>query len=250
MSNVHTINGAKVNIDTQAGGLVADLWGLKEDDQNTRRNGASHLSGVSGDGFSYNLQTEDGCQAFIADLADGRLDGSAGASDGSVVVANGKVYVGGGEVPYNLLDPAGYAKLRQDNADGKLDGRITRDDGGGSATSPGSTNGGPSATPSQSGGSGASAPSSTPAGTGGAATPASDAANDVNAAIASVAHLSASELMSMMMNGKLPNEVANNPAAMNAIQMRIQEYMRMIQMMSDLMKMQHDMLMGIARNLK
>jgi hypothetical protein len=252
MSNVKTIHGAKIDIETQAGGLLADIWGINEDDQNARRNSASHLNKVDGEGFRYNLGTLEGCQAFINDVADGELDGQVGVSDGSVIVSEGHVMVGDGAISYKLLQPGDYMRLRKDAQDGKLDGKLD-----GNVAARGPSAGAPPADESR-------AASDAPAGTtsdsraaaspsaksGGAATPASDAATDVNAALASVAGYSASELMTMMMNGNLPSEVANNPAAMNAIQMRVQEYMRMIQMMSDLMKMQHDMLMAISRNMK
>lgn len=245
MANYNSINGTVVDIEGTAGGFMADLWGLKSSDQEVRRNSLSHLSTVAGEGFNYDLKTIDGCENFLADVFDGTLDGHQGASDGSVVLAEGHLLVNGGAGSYKLADPRDYARMRQDGADGKIDGQV----GGGQLTARAAL-AEPSAAAVEAGPAAKAAPA---AGAEGGATagagPATGGATP-SAAVAEVNSMSAPQLIEMMKNGTLPEAIMSDPAAMLALQQKVQEYQRAMQMITEMLKMQHEMLMNIIRNLK
>jgi hypothetical protein len=69
-------------------------------------------------------------------------------------------------------------------------------------------------------------------------------------AIAELNKYNALELQRMVRNGNIPDSIAENPNAMNAMLARIQEFSRMVQMMTNMMQVEHETLMSIIRNIK
>jgi hypothetical protein len=69
-------------------------------------------------------------------------------------------------------------------------------------------------------------------------------------AIAELNKYSDLELQRMVRNGNIPDSIAENPQAMNAMLARIQEFSRMMQMMTNMMQVEHETLMSIIRNIK
>ena len=70
------------------------------------------------------------------------------------------------------------------------------------------------------------------------------------AAIAELNKYNALELQRMVRNGDIPDSIAENPLAMNAMLARIQDFSRMMQMMTNMMKVEHETLTAIIRNIK
>jgi hypothetical protein len=103
-----------------------------------------------------------------------------------------------------------------------------------------------------------SAPPAGPATDGSREVAAKPPADDANAkmkeenrkAIAELNKYNALELQRMVRNGKIPDSIAENPEAMNAMLARIQEFSRMVQMMTNMMQVEHETLMSIIRNIK
>ena len=122
------INGDLIDITTQEGNFYSGVWGQDSKDQQVRRQELAHLDNIAGDGFGYNLEDFGQAKQFMEDILDGSLDGQAGVQDGSVMVSGAQITVGNGAATYDLRDPASYARMRADNADGKLDGRIGGDE--------------------------------------------------------------------------------------------------------------------------
>jgi hypothetical protein len=58
------------------------------------------------------------------------------------------------------------------------------------------------------------------------------------------------ELMTMLREGKIPKEVKEDPLAMLALQKRLEEYQRMVQLMTNMLQTLHEMQMGIIRNVR
>ena len=69
-------------------------------------------------------------------------------------------------------------------------------------------------------------------------------------ALAELNKYSALELQRMVRNGNIPDSIAENPDAMNAMLARIQEFSRMMQMMTNMMQVEHETLTAIIRNIK
>jgi hypothetical protein len=84
--------------------------------------------------------------------------------------------------------------------------------------------------------------------------PADDAKAKLNEenkqALAQLNKYNALELQRMVRNGDIPDSIAENPNAMNAMLARIQEFSRMVQMMTNMMQVEHETLMSIIRNIK
>jgi hypothetical protein len=84
--------------------------------------------------------------------------------------------------------------------------------------------------------------------------PADDAKAKLNEenkqALAQLNKYNALELQRMVRNGDIPDSIAENPLAMNAMLGRIQEFSRMMQMMTNMMQVEHETLMSIIRNIK
>jgi hypothetical protein len=74
--------------------------------------------------------------------------------------------------------------------------------------------------------------------------------DDTKQLIAEVNKKTPVELMKMMREGNIPESIAENPAAMQAMVQRIQDFSRMVQMISQMMQAEHEMLMAIIRNIK
>ena len=70
------------------------------------------------------------------------------------------------------------------------------------------------------------------------------------AAIAELNKYNALELQRMVRNGNIPDSIAQNPLAMNEMLARIQEFSRMVQMMTNMMQVEHETLTAIIRNIK
>ena len=70
------------------------------------------------------------------------------------------------------------------------------------------------------------------------------------AAIAELNKYNALELQRMVRNGDIPDSIAQNPLAMNEMLARIQEFSRMVQMMTNMMQVEHETLTAIIRNIK
>jgi hypothetical protein len=58
------------------------------------------------------------------------------------------------------------------------------------------------------------------------------------------------ELMKMLREGTIPANIAENPQAMNLMLARIQEFSRMVQMVTNMMQVEHETLTAIIRNIK
>ena len=255
--NQATVNGREMDLTKTEDNFFTEVWGARRGDQAERRRELTHLDNVAGKGFSYNLEDFDQTKAFLADVMDGSLDGQANAADGSVVVGKGTVTVGHGAATYDLRNPADYNRMRADAADGRLDGSVPARTRGN--TKEGCNQGDPSAqaggnSPAQAGGnSPAQAGGNSPAQAGGNP-PAGDtnaqAKEDRKRGIAEVNKYSPQELMKMVREGNIPDAIADSPEAMNFMLARIQEFSRMMQMISNMMQAQHDMLMAIVRNIK
>jgi hypothetical protein len=84
--------------------------------------------------------------------------------------------------------------------------------------------------------------------------PANDTQAAVNQAnreaIAELKKHNAFELMKMVRSGDIPAAILDNPVAMNLMLDRVQEFSRMIQMMTNMMQVEHDTLTAIIRNIK
>jgi hypothetical protein len=152
---------------------------------------------------------------------------------------------------YNLKDPADVAALERDAADGTVNGKGNTASAGGTPTGgsdklpappkmppKGSTN-----TASGSGGSSESSGSSELTDEEKKAKAKADHAEAMN-----WTNRSPSELMDDIRNGRVPQNVASDPAAMLALQTKMQDYQRMWQMITDMVKLQHEMQMSIIRN--
>ena len=73
---------------------------------------------------------------------------------------------------------------------------------------------------------------------------------DTQKALAELNKHSALELQRMMRAGTIPNEILENPIAMNEMVQRLQDFSRMVQMMTNMMQVEHDTLTAIIRNIK
>jgi hypothetical protein len=58
------------------------------------------------------------------------------------------------------------------------------------------------------------------------------------------------ELMKMVRSGDIPAAILDNPVAMNLMLERVQGFSRMIQMMTNMMQVEHETLTAIIRNIK
>jgi hypothetical protein len=252
--NHKIVNGHVVDTDTADGSFYAGLWGHNVKDQNQRRQELSYLDRVAGDGFDYNLEDPNQAAAFVADIADGSLDGNIGQVDGSIALTGGTISVGHGKAKYHLANPDDYNRFRQDAADGKLDGNIGGQGPGEVTTKPDVSSSCPKPAPvgesgsGTSGGSGTSSSANTsggsyPWGHLGAAPNPGGSRTDVNS-------YSTLELLDMLRNGTLPEEIMRNPAAVAQLQQRIQDYQRMMELITTIMKMQHDLALKIIGNMR
>ena len=69
-------------------------------------------------------------------------------------------------------------------------------------------------------------------------------------AIADLNKFNALELQRMVKSGTIPDSIADNPAAMQALVARIQDFSRMMQMISNMMQVEHETMSAIIRNIK
>jgi hypothetical protein len=69
-------------------------------------------------------------------------------------------------------------------------------------------------------------------------------------AMAELKKYNAFELMKMVRTGDIPEAILNNPLAMSQMLERVQEFSRMIQMMTNMMQVEHETLSSIIRNIK
>jgi hypothetical protein len=236
------INGHNIDMSSTEGAFYAGLWGHNVKDQDQRRVGLGYLDHLAGDGFEYNMEDPEQAAAFVRDIADGSLDGKAGQADGSIMFHGGKVTVGHGAATYDLANPEDYARFRLDAMDGKLDGHAP----GGKSTMPasngsvegsgggnGSGNSGGYVSSGSSGTSGSSGSSSSP-----------------SKGVAKLNSMTIEQLMDKIRKGELPDEIANDPKAMQALTVRMQDYQRMMDMLTNMMKMLHDISMKIIGNIR
>jgi hypothetical protein len=211
----------------------------------------------------FDLDKLDQLKAFEAEI-----EQMGGTIKGLTVCAsNGKVY--------SLVDPQAVAELRQDAADGKIDGIITAPVGStcsGTATTtttpaaannadPAAASGGTPATTAQPGGQAATPATGNTGGTAAAdgtepeKTEAQKKAEAETQAMEKKAtdladSLGPEGLMNLIRAGKLPPDIANSPAAMQIINMRISDYQQMVTMMSNMLKLMHDLQMAIVNNMR
>ena len=222
------------------------LWGTTEDDVHARERAYQHLRNVKAGSTSYDLHDLPQLEKFLLDIADGCLDGKAGAANGNVAASEGCIIVSGDDgtqTVYNLANPKDLKEFLLDAADGTIDGRIHEN---GKSTD-GST---PTGDTTSDGGRAAET-----GGSGGADEPAPNAAKDNEdaqkkhlAAMAYARDASPQAILDGLRNGTLPQSVLDDPSAMQMMMVKVQEYQRMMEMISNMLKLQHEMLMSIARN--
>jgi hypothetical protein len=69
-------------------------------------------------------------------------------------------------------------------------------------------------------------------------------------AIGELDKMSPLQMQEMIRSGNIPKSIAENPIAMQAMVQRLQDFSRMVQMISQMMQMEHDTLSAIIRNIK
>jgi hypothetical protein len=180
---------------------------------------------------SYDLDTLEGQKSFEAEVK--RMGGHI--SGVTVVASDGTVY--------NLMDPHSKAQIRQDSSDGKLNGAAKVESG--MQEKPAETK--PPGTPSSS--EGTPPPATTEPPKGPTAGQTEDAAV-IERAKAMVQGMGAEKLAQMVANGELPADMMQSQAAMLMINQRLQQYQQMITMMSNMMKIMHDLRMAIVNNMR
>jgi hypothetical protein len=73
---------------------------------------------------------------------------------------------------------------------------------------------------------------------------------ETKAALAELNKHNALELQRKVRAGTIPSEILENPIAMNEMVQRIQDFSRMIQMITNMMQVEHETLTAIIRNIK
>jgi hypothetical protein len=82
-----------------------------------------HLENVRAGEEEYDLSTEEGKDAFEADIVDGKVDGEQGEDKMNVTYDRENNVVYAGDKKYDLNNVEEYHKFRRDARDGNLDGR-------------------------------------------------------------------------------------------------------------------------------
>jgi hypothetical protein len=227
----------------------------------------------------YDLADPEQLEMYLKDMGDGCLDGEMNERSVDIYVKDGKVTVtkdDGGEAIYNLADPADVLKMQKDSADGRIDGRINKkpnraasgntenasgSEGTGAGQKPGGKDGAGSADNPQATGSDeghdvtTSESGKKPADAGGASGEAKGAdgkskSEHAKEAVAYAEKRGPEGLMQDIRNGNLPASIMESPEAMAVINQRIMDYQTMVTMMSNMMKMMHDLQMTLANNMR
>ena len=244
------------------------LWGDDIGTADARQQEMQNLRHVQAGDQVYDLADPKQFEKFLQDMGDGCLDGAINERSSEMELKDNKLSVltpDGDTVSFDLANPVDVMKLQRDSADGKIDGMMSKaSKRGKAAQSEGageeSTVEGDSKpvvqgeskaiTTSQSG----SAQSGSTSGAGGAgkadAVKDGEAANDLyRKGMDAIAGYDPEQLMAMQREGRLPPEVIASPAAMAALQAKIMAYHEMIQMISQQLKMDHEIRMAIVRNM-
>jgi hypothetical protein len=271
------IDGGIQNVSQATQNAYKAIWGSTLGEASQHLKEKTDLREIHAGEKVYDLADPEQLEMYLKDMGDGCLDGEMNERSIDIYVKDGKVTVtkdDGGEVVYNLADPADVLKMQKDNADGRIDGRISKKpnratsgntenasgaDGTGAAQKPGGKDGagssnGPKAAGNDEGHDVTTSESGNKAGgTDGGKSPAEkegEAANELyRKGMDAIAGYDPEQLMAMQREGRLPPEVVASPAAMTALQARIMAYHEMIQMISQQLKMDHDIKMAIIRNM-
>jgi hypothetical protein len=242
------------------------LWGDDIGTVEARQQEMQNLRHVQAGDQVYDLADPEQFEKFLQDMGDGCLDGAINERSTEMELRDNKLSVltpDGETVSFDLANPVDVMKLQRDSADGKIDGMISKTSkrgktgqsegaGEGSAVegdskpiAPGDSK---PVTTSQSGStSGASGSGSGEKST---AQKEGESANELyRKGMDAIAGYDPEQLMAMQREGRLPPDVVASPAAMAALQAKIMAYHEMIQMISQQLKMDHDIRMAITRNM-
>jgi hypothetical protein len=261
-------NLGQTNTDTQD--TFKNLWGDKIGlDIFAAKERYHHLREIKAGDQTYDLQDVKQLETFLADLADGCLDGNVGEATGDIAVHDGIIIAfapNGDEVKYDLKNYDDMLKFKRDSADGTIDGTIGPKNkkganadanaapptGGSTTPASGSTTetGGSSETEGKKVTTSQSGPEKTGEGEDPKAEEAKKRGEGYKKGAAYAKSMSGEELLNKIKNGELPPEIAESQEAMQIIMMRVQEYQQMMALMTNLMKISHDINMATINNLR